>query len=262
MGKQSETYYMITINQHPECEVTLTDLGESLKYYAKKISTRWMLALEEGGENGKEHYHLSLELEKPIRKDNIVRNIYTATRILKHPDPGERKHTVVANGTSKVPHKTNWEIHAIEYVEKDRKYTTNMDEDWIQEQVALKRLKNEVDQKSIYVNKPQFWKIYREELLKSHDIYKTELTKKGFKEEEHIHYMWTKQDPDVVRHEIFSKILKIYTPLWLKHDIIPIIIEYQEGLHMYHEYLEGAVNRNIMFRNDKPLEIEIVGRRV
>jgi len=203
---------------------------------------------------------------KPIRKDALVRAIYTATKILKKLDENNRQYAVVANGTRQLPHKSAWEVHAIAYVEKDHEYTTNMDEGWIQEQVAKKKLKNDVDQKSLYVCKPKFWKLYREELMKNKleyiKRYRDNPRNPSWEKDEFIIYKWTHQDPDLIRHEIMAIILKTYTPLWLKTDIIALIVEYQEGLHMYHEHLEGAVNRGIMLRNEKPLEIEIVARRV
>lgn len=242
---QSEIYYMITINQHPDCTVTIKDLGLSLTEYAKKISKRWMLALEEGGMYGKLHYHLDLELDKPIRKDNIVRNIFTATKILKPTKPDERKYTVVANGTRAIPHKESWECHAIDYAAKDCQYTSNMDDAWIKEQVEKKKLKTLVEQRSIYIDRPKFWRLYREYLINR----RRNMNMVSFQN----------LDAQEVFHGGMQEILEVYTPLWLKPDIIAHILNYQEGLTQYGECLEDAVNKHLLALS-KPMEVEIVRR--
>ena len=56
---QSELYYMITINQSPECTIPLEAVEAGLLKYAQKYSSRYLLAQETGSVNGKAHYHLA-----------------------------------------------------------------------------------------------------------------------------------------------------------------------------------------------------------
>lgn len=228
---QSEKYYMITINQSPECIVPYNEVKEKLLKLAKGIASRWLLAEEEGSINGKAHFHLSLELDKEMRKDNLRRKILNATQILK------TKTCLDIAGTRKVPHKPTWELYAIDYVVKDLKYETNIDEEYIQERINEKQLKDKVDQKSIYIDKPKFWKLYREELMKFEGRFGT-------------------YETDTIRHMIMEVILGTYTPLWLKPHIIAAIIDYQEGLDNYEYRLESLVNSEL-FGKIKALEVSI-----
>ena len=78
-----------------------------------------------------------------------------------------------------------------------------------------------MDQRSIYISKPEFWRKFREELI---IIRKEEYNDSKQKFER----QWEKVE--YYKHRIFEKLLMLYTPLWLKTDIVSEIICYQEGL--------------------------------
>lgn len=228
---QSELYYMITINQSPDCEVPLKDVESGLLKYAKERGERYMLAEEEGSINGKAHFHLCIELSKETRKDNVTRAIQSHTKVLKN------KYSIDIRGTRGTPHKETWEIHAIDYVAKGFKYNTNMCKEFIEDKISTKKLKDKVDQKTIYIDRPKFWKLYREELMKYERI--------------------NRMETETVRHDIMQLLLGTYTPLWLKPHIVAAIIEYQEGLDIYESTLESLVNVEI-FGKRNALEVTLL----
>lgn len=228
---QSELYYMITINQAPECEVPLKDVESGLLKYATDKGERYMLAEEEGSLNGKAHFHLCIELTKESRKDNVVRSIKAYTKVLKN------KYSIDVRGTRQAPHKQTWETFAIDYVAKGLRYQTNMSQEFIDDKLYDRRMKNAVEQKTIYIDRPKFWKIYREELMKYNRL--------------------NRMETDTVRHDIMELILGTYTPLWLKPHIVAAIIEYQEGLNIYEVQLESLVNAEI-FGKRSALEVTLL----
>lgn len=236
---QSEKYYMITINQSPEDDTPEDQVKEGLLKFAREKASRWLLATEEGSINGKTHFHLTIELLKETRKDNIRRGIQTYTKVLK------TNSSIDVRGTRGIPHKESWETFSIDYVAKDCNYETNMDNDWIQEQIEKRKLKTLVDQRSIYIDRPKFWKLYREYLINRRRRVNM--------------CQFQNLDAQEVFHGGMQEILAIYTPLWLKPDIVVHIINYQEGLTQYGEALEDAANKHLLALS-KPMEVEIVRR--
>lgn len=234
---QSEIYYMITINQSPECEVPLEAVEAGLLKYAQKYSNRYLLAQETGKLNGKAHFHLSVELLKETRKDNISRAIQSHTKVLK------TKNSIDIRGTRKVPHQESWEIYAIDYVAKDYEYKTNIDETWIKQQIENRKLKDIVEQRSIYVDRPKFYKLYREELIKR---------QQQMKEKHYRGY-----DFKELFHQIMSDLLAVYTPLWLKPNVAIHVIHFQENQTEYYEYLHKICEQQFLLLTD-PAQIELV----
>lgn len=254
---QSEMYYMITINQSPDCTVPYADVKAGLLKYAKSKANRALLAEEEGSQNGKAHLHLCVELFKEARKDNVVRAVQSHTKVLK------TKNSIDVRGTRKTPHKENWEMFAIDYVAKDCKYEThNITQEFIDKQITQRIIKDYVEQKSVYIDKPKFWKLYREEIYLNRERYiqdYKDLHPDTEKTDRDIQASWYKCDNECIRHECMERILSIYTPLWLKPDFTMKVIEYQEGLVQYEPTIRSIVELHL--ENKKPvLEVEIIKR--
>ena len=228
---------MITINQSPECNVPLEAVEAGLLKYAQKYSNRYLMAQETGSVNGKAHFHLSVELHKETRKDNIVRAITSHTKVLK------TKNSIDVRGTRGVPHKEAWETYAIDYVAKDYVYQTNICEEWIKEQIQKKKLKDIVDQKSIYIDRPKFYKLYREKLL----IRQSQMKEKNYRGIEFKQLF----------HQIMQDILSTYTPLWLKPNLTIHVIHFQESQTEYSEYLEKICEQQFLLLTD-PTKIELL----
>lgn len=238
---QSELYYMITINQAPECEVPLKDVESGLHKYARDKGNRFMLAEEEGSKNGKAHFHLCIHLNKETRRDNVIRAIQSYTKVLKN------KYSIDVRGTRGVPHKETWETYALDYVAKGLQYKTNMSDEFIKNKLKVKILKDKVEQRSCYIDKPKFWKLYRERLMD--DSFSMFNRSRGASPEV----------VEIIRHSICEDIFSTYTPLWLKPETIATIVEFQERLHSYEERLQACVNKEI-FGKFSPTQIEIVQR--
>ena len=96
-----------------------------------------------------------------------------------------------------------------------------------------------MDQRSIYISKPEFWRKFREELI---IIRKEEYNDSKQKFER----QWEKVE--YYKHRIFEKLLMLYTPLWLKTDIVSEIICYQEGLSPYEPNMRLMVERQILLK--------------
>jgi len=230
---RSQQYYMCTINQDPDCKIPINIVKEKLIKYLETNCIRWLICEEEGGVNGKKHLHFNMELKKDIRPDNIKRSIYNITEIK------QGKYVINLNGTAKLPYKENWEIHTIAYATKDENYITNIDQTYIVEQIKENQLLTVVENRSLYISKPDFWRKFRIELIHIRQVDYGD-SRERFERE------WEKSDE--IKHMVFERLLEDYTSIWLKTDIISEIISFQEGLVPYEPNMRSLVEKQILLK--------------